>query len=128
MIKKILPIIIVIAVAFGFYKITSNPPAVSIPTADFVLFYGNTCPHCKNVEKFISENEMDKKITVSQLEVYENESNKSTFSKLVGEICPDQINSNGLPVPFLVDLKNKSCTIGDSTIIQYLTEKSKESQ
>ena len=44
---------------------------------------------------------------------------------MVKEICPDQLNAEGLPVPFLIDQKDKKCTIGDTPITEYLTEKSK---
>lgn len=128
MIKKIMPILIIFAILTCFYFLTSKKP-VSIsnetPTSDYILFYGNTCPHCKIVEEFISDNQISQKISIGQLEVYENETNKATFSKLVQQICPDQLNPEGLPVPFLVDQKNKTCTIGDTPITNYLTEKSK---
>lgn len=129
MIKKIIPALIIIAVLIGFYFLTSKKPAFTpstkTPTSDYILFYGSTCPHCKIVEEFISTNQIDQKLKISQLEVYENESNKTTFSKMVQQICPDQISDSGLPVPFLIDQVDKKCTIGDTPITEYLTEKSK---
>ena len=129
MIKKIIPALIIIAVLIGFYFLTSKKPAfipsTETPTSDYILFYGSTCPHCKIVEEFISTNQIDQKLKISQLEVYENESNKTTFSKMVQQICPDQISDSGLPVPFLIDQVDKKCTIGDTPITEYLTEKSK---
>jgi len=136
MIKKIIPILIIITIIVGFYFLTSKKPASltqensssqnnsALPN-DFILFYGSTCPHCKIVEEFISTNQIDQKLKISQLEVYENESNKTTFSKMVQQICPDQISDSGLPVPFLIDQVDKKCTIGDTPITEYLTEKSK---
>lgn len=129
MIKKIITFLIIIIILVGFYFLTSKKPAsitsTEIPTSDYILFYGSSCPHCKIVEEFISTNQIDQKLKINQLEVYENESNKAIFSKIVQQICPDQINNGGLPVPFLVDQKNKKCTIGDTPITEYLTEKSK---
>lgn len=129
MIKKIIPALIIIAVLIGFYLLTSKKPAsitsIETPTLDYILFYGNTCPHCKIVEEFISNNQIDQKIKINQLEVYNNKSNSSLFTNMVKEICPDQLKTEGLPVPFLIDQKEKKCTIGDTPITEYLTEKSK---
>jgi len=126
--KKILPFLIIVAILVGFYFLTSKKPAsvtTSAPNSDLVLFYGSTCPHCKIVEEFISTNQIDQKIKINQLEVYENQSNASTFASMVKEICPNQLSSEGLSVPFLIDQKDKKCTIGDTPITDYLTEKTK---
>lgn len=133
MIKKILPILIIVGILVAFYFLTSKKPdsiiptptPVPTPTSDLVLFYGSTCPHCKVVEEFISTNKIDQKIAISQLEVYDNKSNATVFSDMVKEICPDQLSSGGLPVPFLIDQKDKQCILGDTTITDYLSEKSK---
>lgn len=148
MIKKVITVLIVIAVLVGLYQITSKKPTfspnldlnqnISFKTnpattgtdtteqnPDLILFYGNTCPHCKLVEDFISKNKIDQKLKIGLLEVYENKSNTTIFANMVQKICPDQLNSSGLPVPFLIDQKDKKCTVGDQPVIQYLTEKSK---
>ncbi|MDD2482742.1 MAG: hypothetical protein PHE32_02690 [Candidatus Shapirobacteria bacterium] len=129
MIKKIITVLIIFAVLFGFYKITSQKP-ISIkiapaPDTDLVLFYGDTCPHCKIVEEFISTNKINEKLKISQLEVYKDKSNSSLFSKMVNEICPEKLTADGLPVPFLINQVDKKCFIGDTPIKDYLTEKSK---
>lgn len=126
--KKLLIILIIIAVFFSFYKIISKKPAninISQDSSDLILFFGDTCPHCKDVEEFISKNQIDQKIKINQLEVYSNKSNSAIFAELAQEICPDQITQDGLPVPFLVDTKDKKCLIGTTQIEEYLTEKSK---
>lgn len=126
--KTILTVLIIMAVIFGLYKITSQRPAsvnTDYQNFDFILFYGNTCPHCKVVEEYISKNEVDKKLKINNFEVYDNQKNSSLFSSMVKEICPDQSSPQGLPVPFLIDQKDKKCLIGDTPIIDYLTEKTK---
>ena len=133
--EKITTILIIIAVLIGFYFLTSQKPntltstltptSIPTPTSDLVLFYGSTCPHCKVVEEFISTNKIDQKLTISQLEVYENKSNVKIFSDMVKKVCPDQLNPEGLPVPFLIDQKNNKCLVGDTPITDYLSEKSK---
>lgn len=126
MIKKLIIFLIIIAVLFGFYKITSKPPAdLVIANGDYILFYGSTCPHCKVVEEYISQNQTNQKLKIDQLEIYENENNKNFFVKTIQQTCPDQLESNGISVPFLIDIKNKQCLLGDTPIINYLSEKIK---
>ena len=119
--------LIIVIIIFGFYKITSKKPAsleVIQDNSDLILFFGDTCPHCKDVEKFISENKIDQKIKISQREVYSNKSNSALFAKTVQGICSDQLTPDGLPVPFLIDTKDKKCFVGTSPIEEYLTQKS----
>lgn len=42
---------------------------------EIIFFYGITCPHCKNVEKFIEENNLDKTLKITKKEVYNNQNN-----------------------------------------------------
>ncbi|HPT65868.1 MAG TPA: hypothetical protein PK257_00975 [Candidatus Woesebacteria bacterium] len=129
MIKKIITVLIVFAIIFGFYKITSQKPAsiTSTPTPDasLVLFFGDTCPHCKDVEEFISQNKIEEKIKINKFEVYSNKTNANLMSQMVKDNCPDNLNSEGLPVPFLINTETKSCFIGTPDITNHLTEKAK---
>ncbi len=127
MINKIATILIIVVIFFGFYKITSQKPAsiTTNPDADLILFYGDTCPHCKDVEEFISKNQINQKLKINRLEVYNNKSNSTLFSTMVNEICPDKSSQEGLPVPFLINKKDKQCFLGTPDITGYLTEKSK---
>lgn len=126
--NKLLTGLIIFFVVLGFYKITSKKPAsvdIIQDNSDLILFFGNTCSHCKDVEEFISKNQIDQKVKINQLEVYDNKSNATLFTKTVQEICPDQSTINGLPVPFLIDTKDKKCFVGTPPITEYLTQKSK---
>jgi len=123
MIKKIIPLILIIAVLFGAFKLLSQKP--SSTTHDLILFYGNTCPHCKIVEEFIKTNKIDEKLKIDQLEVYDNKANSATMVSLVQKVCPDQITKEGIVVPFLVDTKNNQCIIGDTPINDYLSNQVK---
>ena len=124
MIKKIITVIFIVLVLFGIFKLLSKKPSsitTNSITQDLVLFYGSTCPHCKIVEEFISNNKITEKIKIDQLEVYENKNNASLMASTVQKVCPDQLSDQGLPVPFLVDTKNNKCIIGDTPITDYLS-------
>lgn len=130
MIKKIISVILVIAILFGVFKLLSQKPAsigtiIDTSQSELILFYGSTCPHCKVVEEFIKTNKIDEKLKIDQLEVYENKDNAATMASVVQKVCPDQLSSNGLPVPFLVDIKNNQCLVGDTHITDYLSSQVK---
>ena len=127
MIKKIITVLIIFAVLFGFYKITSQKPSsiANLPDSDIVLFYGETCSHCKDVEEFISQNQIDQKIKISKLEVYNNKENATLMAQMVKDNCLDKLDPQGLPVPFLIDSSEKKCYIGTPDITNYLAEKTK---
>ncbi|MFA6369329.1 MAG: hypothetical protein WCX20_03050 [Candidatus Shapirobacteria bacterium] len=125
MIKKLTTIVIIIFIFFLFYLITSKNPDSSTTTIDsnLVLFYGDTCPHCEDVEEFISQNQIDQKLKINRLEVYNSKENSNTMVKMVNENCKDQLNPQGLPVPFLINTDDKACFIGTPDITNHLTEK-----
>lgn len=62
------------------------------------LFYGNKCPHCAELEKYLDKYlEENKNVLLNRYEVWENKKNQEKYSK-VHEILND--NSSG--VPYLV--------------------------
>jgi len=129
MIKKIITVLVVVAILFAFYKITSQKPAsitdIPIPDSNLVLFYGDTCPHCKDVDEFISQNKIEEKIKINKFEVYNNKLNASLMTQMVKDNCLDKLDPQGLPVPFLINSSEKDCFIGTTDITNHLTEKAK---
>jgi len=129
MIKKKITILIIIVFLFVFYNILSKKPSSSIEKtvidSELILFYGDTCPHCKDVDEFIFQNKIDQKLKINNFEVYSNKENSFLMIKMVKENCPDELNSQGLPVPFLINTDIKACFIGTPNITNHLIEKSK---
>lgn len=83
-----------------------------------ILFYGEGCSHCVNVDKFIFENKIEDKLIFSRLEVFKNTNNS--------KILVQKANTCGLPtdkigVPFLWD--GSKCVVGDVDIIKFFQEK-----
>ncbi|MGC9049175.1 MAG: hypothetical protein ACP5IX_03080 [Patescibacteria group bacterium] len=83
-----------------------------------ILFYGDGCPHCKIVEEYINENNIQNKISFAQKEVYYNQSNAKELEEKA-KICGLPTNSIG--VPFLWD--GEKCLIGDQDIINFFKQK-----
>jgi len=99
----------------GFFaKIFSGPKPVAIPEG-IILFYGQDCPHCKNVDDFVVQNKIEDKIKFTKLEVWYNKDNQVILAEVVLK-CG--ITSNQVGVPFLYDGNNK-CYVGDVDAINF---------
>lgn len=85
-----------------------------------VFFYGNTCPHCADVEVWLKENKIEEKISIVKKEVYDNQTNAAELDRAT-KTCG--LNTNSIGVPFLYT--EGKCLIGTPDIINYFTEKTK---
>ena len=84
-----------------------------------VLYYGNTCPHCRKVEDWLEKNPAIKERSGLVLkEVYGNRANSRELIQKAQRCNLD--TTRGVGVPFLFD--NGRCIIGDQSIINYLKE------
>lgn len=122
---KVIVVIIIIVILAGFIfwafqsgflaNIFSGPVKPTDLPQGIVLFYGEGCPHCKNVDDFVTQNKIEDKVKFTRLEVWHNLSN----AKLLGNVavgCKIDV-SGGVPVPFLYDGKN--CVTGDADVINF---------
>jgi glutaredoxin len=82
---------------------------------EMVLFYSDSCPHCKNVEAYINENDLKNKIKFAEKEVSNNQANAALLERKARQCSLDM--TQGIGVPFFFD--GKSCLIGDAPIIDY---------
>ncbi|QQS44345.1 hypothetical protein IPM65_01970 [Candidatus Roizmanbacteria bacterium] len=96
---------------------SSATPALSIQMP--IFFYGNTCPHCADVEKWMQENKIEEKIEVVKKEVYDNRANSLELSQ-AAESCG--LDTSSIGVPFLFTPEGK-CLIGTPDIVGYLSDK-----
>lgn len=118
--KKVVLIFLIVSVLlvaglYGYYSFHSKN---SLNIENNTLFYSLTCPHCKNVEQFMEDNNISQKINITQLEVSQNSINAQKLIA-VGKLC--KIDSNYLgAIPLLYS--NGSCYLGDTPIIGYLNK------
>lgn len=82
----------------------------------YELFWGEGCPHCKNVDEFLSTWEKKDTVKIEKLEVQQNQANSATMLKRAKNCGLD--TSKGLGVPFLFTSDGK-CFVGDTPIIDY---------
>lgn len=111
--------VLVIAILFfvavnqkkNYYVCKTNEVSLEI-----ILYYGTTCPHCKIVEQWMDENKVSQKINITQLEVFENQTNAQKLITL-GNACKLPKDYIGA-VPLLY--ANKKAYLGDKDIIEFL--------
>lgn len=84
-----------------------------------ILYYGDTCPHCKDVEEYIETNSLDNKLSIVRKEVYQNQGNALQLTNKAKECGID--TTNGVGVPFMW-FENK-CYQGTPDIEKLLAEK-----
>jgi len=85
------------------------------------LYVGATCPHCKNVEEWLKNNQsIEEKAGLVIKEVYYNPNNNKELLQRASECS---IEKDKVFVPFLYD--QGKCLVGDQPIIDYLGSKFK---
>ncbi|MCF7835320.1 cytochrome c biogenesis protein [Candidatus Gracilibacteria bacterium] len=91
---------------------------------DYILFYGNGCPHCAKVENFFDDNKVSEKFDLVSKEIYFN---KNNLVELQGYLEKLNLDSNQIGVPFLVINSENECSYinGDGAIIDFFDEKLK---
>ncbi len=83
-----------------------------------ILFYSNSCSHCKVVEQYINDNKVKDYLIFRELEVSTNPMNSQLLAKKAAS-CG--LATDGIGVPFFYDGTN--CLVGDQDIIKYFSSK-----
>lgn len=108
-------LVIILAVIAGFIIWgTKQPGKVIAPTSEIVYYYSEQCSHCKNVAKFLEENNIAEKVNFTRKEVRGSEDSASELQARAGE-CG--IDSKSIGVPFLY--ARGECYIGDQDVIEF---------
>jgi hypothetical protein len=109
----------------GFFaNIISGPVKPTPLPQGIVLFYGQGCPHCKDVEDFIAQNKIEDKVQITRLEVWYNKNNAALLAEVATQKCG--ITSSQVGVPFLYDPPsgeaggNGKCYVGEVDIPNFL--------
>lgn len=122
-------IVIILVVGAGFWAWQSGffnrqPPVEPTPLPPgIVLFFGDGCPHCANVDKFVQDNNVEGKVNFTKLEVPFGGKNSTTLSANAGLMVQlaqrcNLDTANGVGIPFLWDGESK-CYTGDVDIINF---------
>jgi glutaredoxin-related protein len=116
--KKNLRIGLVIISLIVVASLLALAKSKQVKSPESILFYSNYCPHCKNVEKYVNDNNVKSKVTFTELEVADNADNAQVlFNK--AKKC--NLDTNNLGVPMYFD--GEKCLVGDEEIIKYFETK-----
>jgi glutaredoxin len=73
---------------------------ISVSSAqEYILFYGNGCPHCAKVEQYIKDNKITQQFDLTQKEVFFNKKNLDEFN---GYLQKHTLTYDKIGVPFLI--------------------------
>lgn len=89
---------------------------------DYILFYGNGCPHCAKVEEYFKDNKVSDKFDLVSKEVYFNKKNLTEFQSYLKKL---NLESSQIWVPFLVINSENECSYinWDESIIDFFQKK-----
>lgn len=107
-----------------YYKNKSSVSQGQVKAAEdassIIFFYGRECPHCKNVEEYIAENNLSDKISFSQREIYHDAANAKLAVEKAAE-CG--VSQDKLGVPFL--WSEGKCYFGEDQVENFLSSQVK---
>lgn len=90
----------------------------SPPKDEIVFYYGNTCPHCADVERWMRENKVEEKLKIIKKEIYQNQANAQELD-YVAQSCG--LNPQRIGVPFLY--ADGKCYLGSDEVERIIKEK-----
>lgn len=85
------------------------------PNADYVYFYGKTCPHCIKVGEYFKKNDIMNKYKIEKREVWENEENSKLFKKTIEDLW---IAPENIWVPFVLRKSDKKYFMWEDEIMK----------
>lgn len=117
--KKILLIATFLLVLFWLSGCNLSPKSDDIinPDADYVYFYGKTCPHCQELNAWMSEQGTHEKYVIEKREVYFNPENSKAFQAVTKALGLEEWSSW---VPFMLRKSDKTHYIWVQPIQQIL--------
>lgn len=99
-------------------ELPSQSTSQKEPASDvsYMIFYGETCPYCHDVQDWMKESNIESILDISMKEVY-NDTKNAEQMKLAAQNCG--LANSG--VPFLYT-SEKECIVGSTPIIEFLSE------
>lgn len=81
-------------------------------------FYGEECPHCKDVRKFLDENKVEERFSFVKREVWHNRTNAALMQE-AANVCV--LKAQEVAVPFL--FSDGQCLVGTPKVIEFFKQK-----
>jgi len=122
--KTIIKIAIVVAIIItaifaansaGFFK---PQPEFNPEMGKITLFYGHDCPHCKDLELWMTNNSINEKVSMDKLEVQYDKDNQNLL-RGAAKFC--NISEVSIGVPLMWDGQG-NCLLGLEPIQEFLNQ------
>jgi len=122
----ILVILIVFVLIVGIYFVVkgrrnNDEQLLASVQNSTIFFYGDGCPHCANVDKFVTDNNVESKIQFERKEIFNDSNNSHLMTLIATKKCG--LSESNLGVPFLWDGPESKCVSGDQPIIDFFKQK-----
>ena len=108
--KKLL---LFLGLAIALVSCTPVSDDIINPDAEYLYFYGKTCPHCKEVNAYMAENNTHANYSIEKREVYQNSENQKMFQVVTASLG---IPEGTVWVPFVVNKATWEYVIGTDPV------------
>ena len=118
MFKKPFSLFLIFSLLVILLNLVSLSPASAEDNNKIIFYWGQGCPHCAKVEKYIQENNLSKYFDIESREIYFNKKNRQEFLSTCQKYNIP-LDKEGVPLALI----NNQCIIGDQPIINALKAK-----
>jgi glutaredoxin len=110
----------VVAIVGGiiWWGLSEDAAKPSLDRSVTTYFYGETCPHCLDVRKFLDENKVEEKFSFVKREVWNDRTNAVLMREAAG-VC--SLEAKEIAVPFV--FSDGQCLIGTPKVIEFFKQK-----
>ena len=119
--KKIIFIVAMCLTILGLNACSITPASDDMinPDADYVYFFGKTCPHCQDLNEWMAADGTHSKHDIEKREVYFNAENGAAFQAVTNALG---IEEGSAGVPFMIRKSDNEYRIGVEPIKKLLWE------
>jgi type II secretory pathway pseudopilin PulG len=107
-------------IVFRVQAVKNSSNQIKNSDSGLILFYGDGCQHCVNLEKYLTDNKVENKIAIDKLEVFNNKVNALLLADKAKKCGLD---TKYISVPFLWNGTTAKCLTGDVDIIKFFQDK-----
>ncbi len=110
--------LVVIVGGLIWWGLHEDGTKASLDQSVTTYFYGETCPHCLDVQKFLDENGVGEKFSFVKREVWSDRSNARLMREAAGIWS---LKDQEIAVPFV--FSDGQCLVGTPKVIDFFKQK-----
>ena len=109
--------VLMVVVGLVYWGLAETKQPADDPNA-IVYYYGEGCPHCKEVSEFLDANNIAEKVSFEKKEVWGDKQNAREMGRRA-KVC--NIQPSGMGVPFVY--ANGQCFVGTPDVKKFFSDK-----